>query len=179
MMTVKRCFHLLTNPALIVLAILFALTMLSCSGKGSGTVAPPITLDEPPEVSRQFTGFGEGHNIMGLCTILFDGNSWTTQVVFHRSANIHLNLTGFLNHPNCPGGSCLTWRITGYDSTQFIYQVEMELVNPVQYTAYDMRVIFEGLPYNPLTGVGWEVVNPDSHTNIWDPDWDEDEDWED
>ena len=179
MMTRRRFLAVSPFPSLILLSLLLATALVSCSGKGQGTVAPPITVDDQFAVNRDYAGFRSGHNIMGVCSVYFDPATWTTQVVFKRSAEIHINLSSFLNHPNCPGGSCLNWYVTGYDSTRHVYMIDMVLFNPTSFAAYDMRVIFEGLPINELTGIGWEVMNPDSYTNVWDPDpeWDEDEQW--
>jgi len=181
MMLINRFSYLPANPTILVLILLLAFSAVSCSGsgRGQGTVAPPIVDDTPTNLGAGFSGYSEGHNILGVCSIKFDPVTWTTQVIFHRSAEIHLNLSSFLNHQNCPNSSCIRWIVTGYDPATSIYRVEMTLTNPTQYSPYDMRVIFEGLPFDEDLGKGWEVRNPDSYTNIWDPDdeWDEDDQW--
>lgn len=179
MIILNRFYSLISRPTTILIAILLTIAMVSCSGGSRGTVAPPIVEDSDFNVSAGYDGFGQGHNIMGVCTIRFNGDTWGTQVVFHRTAEIHLNLTAFLNHDNCPDGSCIRWVVTGYDSVRSIYRVDMTLTNPTQYSVFDMRVIFEDLPFDEDLGVGWEVDNPDSYTHVWDPDpeWDENDQW--
>jgi hypothetical protein len=179
MMLINRFSSMLSKPTTLVLMLLLALGTVSCSGHGQGTVAPPIDEDAPSNLGAGFSGYSEGHNFLGAYTIRFDPVTWTAEVTPIRSADIHLNLSSYRFNENCPNGICLTWTVTGYDPYESNYRVQMTMTNPTQYAPYDMRVIFEALPFDEDLGVGWEVANPDSYTSIWDPDpeWDEDEQW--
>ncbi len=170
----KRFSALTTYPTLTILAILLLMGAASCGGGGHNATAPPI---EKP--SLQSFNFQPGHNIVGAFSIDFDPVSWTVVVRPDRSAAVHLDLSGYLNHQNCPVGGCLRLKITGYDALRYVYFVDMDLVNPTQYTAYDVRIIFSWLPKNEETGAAWEVANADSYTDIYDtdPDWSETEQW--
>ena len=176
----RRCF---ASPDVVVplLAALLALLALSCSGgPGSGgSTAPPTTPDDYSRLGVEGRPFQNGHNLVGFCTVFFDPASGTAEVRANRSVEVHLNLTSFLTHANCPGGNCLTWHITGFEPAKRIWHVDMVLVNPTPWSVYDLRIIFEGLPGDPEEGTAWLVANPDSYTNIWDSDdeWDEEEQW--
>lgn len=169
----------LSFVSILTAVALFAGISLSCGGGGSAVEVPPSITDKPVNLNVQGPPLGHGHSILGICSVYFDPVSGTAQVRFNRSAEVHLNLTAFLSHSNCPGGSCLVWHVTGYDPAKRIYFVDMALTNPTSYEPFDMRVIFEKLPGDKEAGTAWQVVNPDSYTNIWDPDkpFDEDKQW--
>lgn len=164
---VKRCISAvgLWGPGLIIILLSFG-----CSGQKGSPIQPPGFTDKPIEVDMTNPLSGKGHNLIGYCTVYFDPEKGTAQVLFHRTVEVHLNLTGFLNHPNCPGGNCLTWYVTGNNPTTNIWYIDMNLVNPTIYAPYDMRVIFAGLPGKIEDNTAWTVANPDSYTNVWDTD---------
>ncbi len=175
----KRLLGLYNLSALIILVLLLTMTATSCGGKGGSTMAPSIDVDDPFHVTGN-VNYEPGHNLFGFCTIYFDPLTGTSQLRFHRTVEVHLNLSAFLTHTNCPDGSCLHWKVTDYDAIEYIYFVDMTLTNPTVFTAYDMRIIFCGLPENPDTEESWEIANPDSYTDLWDPDphdWDTTEEW--
>jgi len=174
-----RFIKLYTHPILLIVLVFLTIGALSCSKGDQGTVAPAIMVDDPFPMTVQNVGFEPGHNLIGVATVYIDTQTLTTQVRYHRTTENHFNLTGFLSHPNCPGSSCMTWKITSYDYENDIYYLDMVMVNPTVYAARDLRVIVTSLPYNPDTDLGWQVLNPDSYTNIWDndPEYDVDNQW--
>ncbi len=156
--------------AIVYLAALVLVSMLiSCSRNGQGPVEPVSTEDHLP-LGLAGLEPGTGHNFMGMATVEFDVVAGTAEVIPHRGAEQHINLTSLLNHPNCPNGNCLTFYVVGIDPNENNWMIEMNLWNPSSLDAYDVRLQFMGMPGGPEEETKWKVVNPDSYTHIWDSD---------
>jgi len=158
--------------------MLATLFLVSCSGGGGSAVAPDIgdPVNMAPDKSLSFQ---QGHNLAGYMTAHFDSISETIELRPHRTLEDHYNLSGLLYGDNCPGGSCIQWYVVGYDPIKSIYEIDMNLWNPSTLLAYDVRIVFVGLPYDEELEVGWEVANADSYHTFFDDDplWDEDDQW--
>jgi hypothetical protein len=170
-----RFYSSITIFALLILAIFLSAGFISCSKGDKSTVAPPV--HEPADYEE--ISLDTGRTTIGLATAYINPDTLEIEVVPHRSSEIHLNITAFLNSPNCPGSQCLTLKITGVDPALRWFYIDMEMVNPTIIDAYDLRIIVSGLPYDVETEEAWEIVNPDSFSPAYDPDpeWDEEEQW--
>ena len=170
------------SPKIIIysLTALILLVSLSCSGGGSSPTAPPPDLPENYSLDLSTINPGSTHKMMGMSLATFDPDTGDVDIVPLRTSEAHMNLSSFLNHPACPNSSCLTWYVKGYDPLNRVWILDMHLINPTVFNAYDVRLQFMDMPgdrWNPddpsadtWVSSEWEIVNPDSYTNIWDTD---------
>ena len=164
-----------------MLAMVFAIAMISCSA-GSDPVSAPSDVQDNQYNFADLNPDGT-HMVLDVAEVYFDPVTNDIEIVPLRTTEAHLNLTSFINNPGCPNSSCLTWYVTSYDATERIWYLDLVLTNPTNQEAYDLRIIFEEMPGEedglPNDGLEWQVVNPDSYTTNFDgdPEFDEDEKW--
>ena len=172
MITRKRFFDpkVFVDTRFLLFAAFLLLVAISCSKGHESPMTPPTTNDQPVNLNLNAAGIGHGHKILGYATVHFDTISGIAEMSFNRTLEAHINLTSFLNNAGCPGSQCLTWHVTGHDTSTNIWFIDMNLINPTAFAPYDLRIIFAGLPGDASAGTAWVVANPDSYTNVWDPD---------
>jgi Tol biopolymer transport system component len=162
---------------LIVAVAILASMSLSCShGSGnSSPLLPPVNNDEPFRLNVTQPQSGVGHHVIGFGSVYFDPVAGTVEAIPDRTPEAHVPLTNLMN--KCPGG-CLQWKVTGHDSGLGLWYIDVKLINPTKFEAYDVRVIITDLPGDPAQNNEWRVDNPDSYTNDYDDDpvvWDKEE----
>jgi len=167
-MTLKQRFYrFIFSPAAVATGILLVLMLVGCSGKSGNTTSPPLDNDLSPRLSN--LTFEDGHNVFGVGRLMFDPVTWEMEVRPLRGVENHLLLTSFIVNSNCPGGRCLSYRVTGYDPSIYTWYIDLYLTNPTQWDAYDMRLTFDEFPVDPDTLEPWKIQNADSYTDIWLP----------
>jgi Tol biopolymer transport system component len=174
-MVSKSRFTNLLNLPMVVLMIGLIIGSASCSKGGGNTVAPQVDLNP----SIQDYSLENGRNTVGIATAFINPDTQEIEIVPDRVAEIHINISSFLNSANCPGHQCLTLKITSIDTVNRFFYIDMELYNPTGISAYDVRIIVTALPYVESVQESWKIMNPDSYTASYetDPLWDEDHQW--
>ncbi len=179
-MTIQnRSFNRLIHPNFAILLLFLILGTVSCSSGNGGAVAPPVDSENRLTDNVFLT---PGHNAIAYARIDINPDTWEINVIPQHTVENHLNLTAFLSHANCPEGGCMSWTLVDYDTDEDIYLIDVTVTNPTVYTAFDLRIILDWLPFNdndPENILRWSVENPDSYTSIWDPDpeWSLTEQW--
>ena len=94
------------------LALLFIalLTIIGCSGSGG-------TQPTQPQYPMRDFNLDNGHSVYAVGDIAYQPGSKEVTVIPNRALELHYNVTGMLNDPNCPGSQCVLFVLTGADPT--------------------------------------------------------------
>jgi thiol-disulfide isomerase/thioredoxin len=141
----------MTRYTLYAILLLLLVAGIACSG-GSSPSEPSLDNNANAQVNGDRT-------IWGTFDLAIDMVDGTAQVVWNRDAQAHLNVTNFINPPNCV--DCV--QVTGFTKDPDIKRAYVELAfrNPTSLTGYDVRAVIS----NP--GGSKVMVNADGITEQW------------
>jgi len=117
----------------IILLLGSAAFIFGCSfGSGALTVPDVVATNTP-------TSATEGHYAIGVFTFTLDPASQKVELIRHREAEKHYNITDLILPPVCP--DCIGIHLQGIQPGTDTHIIQVNLKNPSVYTAYDVRAI--------------------------------------
>jgi len=141
-----------TTSLLLIMAGLFLLLMIGCSGNASSPISPERPQDERPSVNTEPEG--KVHELLGVYTMKFDLDSMTATVEPDRDVLFHLNVKPYIPAP--------TIKIISWDPVNEAISVDVTVRNPYNVTGYDVRLIIY------TDNIGHTLINDDNWTSLYD-----------
>ncbi len=138
------------KTAIISITIVLSIILPAMTGCSSTSDAPTTPQIQDSTASE--------HQSWGAYDMIIDLENESIEIVPNREMMYHFNINGYLGL--CDGGCFKFWII---DVSGTVLTIDMQMENPVALDGYDVRIIFTHLN-------GKTVLNPDSYTNLWDPD---------
>ena len=136
------------RSVIITLMFLMACLLSACSSSNIVTT---------PEPSQPGSASDEGAQCWGDFALKFDPGTQDMEVLYNRSADVHFEITTFLNPPSCGGGGCVTATLNSWNPATFIASFNVTITNPTNLSPSDVRMVFYNLG-------GKKIANADSFT---------------